>query len=184
MSNKKLNKDKTQTTVLVTGGAGFIGSHTCVELIESGYKVVVVDNLVNSSEVAIDRVRQIANATDEQLVFYNLDLLDKENLTKVFKDHDISAIIHFAGLKAVGESVEKPLEYYVNNMQSTFVLCEVARSFGVKNLIFSSSATVYGDPAQIPITEDCPKGTPTNPYGHTKSMQEQILRDLFIGDEE
>lgn len=184
MSNKNLNKDSNQVTVLVTGGAGYIGSHTCVELLNAGFNVVVVDNLINSSELAIDRVKKITGADEKQYKFYNFDLLDKSALEKVFENHDIDAIIHFAGLKAVGVSVEKPLEYYVNNIQSTFVLCEVARTAGVKNIIFSSSATVYGDPAEIPITECCKKANPTNPYGQTKSMQEQIFRDLYIGDDE
>lgn len=184
MSNKNLNKDEAQTTVLVTGGAGFIGSHTCVELINSGYKVVVIDNLSNSSQVALDRVKEITNVEDDRLVFYENDLLDKQKLKQIFSENNIDAIIHFAGFKAVGESVAKPLEYYVNNMQSTFVLCECAKEAGVKNLIFSSSSTVYGETKIIPITEHNPKENATNPYGQTKTMQEQILRDLFIGDNE
>lgn len=184
MSNKRLNKTASETTVLVTGGAGYIGSHTCVELLEAGYKVVVVDDLSNSSEIAIDRVRKITGVNDSQLVFYNINLLDISKTKRIFTCNDIDAIIHFAGFKAVGESVEKPLEYYVNNMDSTFNLCMCAREAGVKNIIFSSSATVYGDPVEIPITENCPKGIPTNPYGQTKSMQEQVFRDLYIGDDE
>lgn len=184
MANKSLNKAPSETTILVTGGAGYIGSHTCVELLNDGYKVVVVDDLSNSKLEAINRVKKITGADDSQLVFYENNLLDKDAVQNIFKENSIDAIIHFAGLKAVGESVEKPLEYYVNNMQSTFTLCECARNVGVKNLIFSSSATVYGDPAEIPITENCPKGNPTNPYGQTKSMQEQVLTDLQIGDNE
>ena len=183
MSNKDLNKAPLETTILVTGGAGYIGSHTCVELLNDGYNVVVVDDLSNSSEVALDRVKDITGAED-RLKFYKLNLLDKSKLEGVFGENDIDAIIHFAGFKAVGESVEKPLEYYQNNLISTFNLCECAREAGVKNLIFSSSATVYGDPVEIPITENCPKGQPTNPYGQTKSMQEQIFTDLCIGDGE
>lgn len=184
MANKSLNKAPSETSILVTGGAGYIGSHTCVELLNDGYKVVVVDDLSNSKLEAINRVKKITSADDSQLVFYENNLLDKDAVHNIFKENNIDAIIHFAGLKAVGESVEKPLEYYVNNMQSTFTLCECARNAGVKNLIFSSSATVYGDPAEIPITENCPKGNPTNPYGQTKSMQEQVLTDLQIGDNE
>ena len=165
MSNKNLNKNHEDLTVLVTGGAGYIGSHTCVELLEDGYNVVIVDDLSNSSEIAVDRIRELTNANDEQLVFYEDNLLDKAALQNIFDMHNIDAILHFAGFKAVGESVEKPLEYYNNNLVSTFTLCECAREAGVKNFIFSSSATVYGDPAEIPITESCPKGSPTNPYG-------------------
>ena len=184
MANKSLAKPSQETTVLVTGGAGYIGSHTCVELLEKGYRVVVVDNLSNSSEVALDRVRTITGATAESLVFYQADILDKEALEQVFSENNIDAIIHFAGYKAVGESVKKPLEYYWNNIAGTLVLCDVARKHDVKNIIFSSSATVYGEPEFIPITEDCPKHEATNPYGQTKSMLERILTDLYIGDNE
>lgn len=184
MSNKNLNKPADQTNILVTGGAGYIGSHTVVELLDDGYNVVVVDDLENSKVEAINRVKKITGADDSRLVFYEENLLNKSALADIFAKHDVDAIIHFAGYKAVGESVQKPLEYYVNNMNSTFNLCDCARNAGVKNLIFSSSATVYGDPAQIPITENCPKGNPTNPYGQTKAMQEQVFRDLFIGDNE
>lgn len=184
MSNKNLNKKPQDTTILVTGGAGYIGSHTCVELLEGGYKVVVVDDLSNSKIAALNRVKEITGASDTQLKFYENNLLEMDAIQNIFAQENIDAIIHFAGFKAVGESVEKPLEYYVNNMMSTFVLCDCARNACVKNLIFSSSATVYGDPAEIPITENCPKGMPTNPYGQTKSMQEQVLRDLYIGDNE
>ncbi len=165
--------------ILVTGGAGFIGSHTCVELISSGYKVVVLDNLVNSSKEAVRRVEKITGVT---IPFYPVDLLDVDGLNKVFDDEHIDAVIHFAGLKAVGESVAKPWEYYNNNITGTLNLCKVMMEHNVKNIIFSSSATVYGDPAEIPITENCPKGDITNPYGHTKSMLEQMLSDIYKAD--
>ena len=168
-------------SILVTGGAGYIGSHTCVELLEAGYEVVVVDNLYNASPKAIERVEEI---TGKKVTFYEADLLDKESLEKIFANHDIDAVIHFAGYKAVGESVQKPIEYYHNNMTGTLILCDVMRNHGVKNIVFSSSATVYGDPAQIPITENCPKGQPTNPYGWTKSMLEQVLTDIHTSDPE
>lgn len=167
--------------ILVTGGAGYIGSHTCVELLEAGYDVVVVDNLYNASEKSVERVKEI---TGKDLAFYQADILDEEALDKIFEKEKVDAVIHFAGLKAVGESVVKPLEYYKNNITGTLILCDVMRKHKVKNIIFSSSATVYGDPAFIPITEECPKGTPTNPYGWTKSMIEQILMDFHTADEE
>lgn len=141
--------------ILVTGGAGYIGSHTCIELLSAGYDVVVVDNLYNSSEKAIQRVEEISG---KKVTFYKADILDREKLNEIFDKESIDSVIHFAGLKAVGESVAKPLEYYHNNMTGTFILCEVMRDHNVKNIIFSSSATVYGDPAFIPITEECPKG--------------------------
>ncbi len=186
MSNKSLAANPQDLCIMVTGGAGFIGSHTCVELLEMGYSVVVVDDLSNSSEVAIDRVRNIAgiSSDDERLSFHQASILDRDALARIFAQHNIDAIIHFAGFKAVGESVQKPLEYYWNNVAGTLVLCEVAREAGVKNIVFSSSATVYGEPAFIPITEECPKHDATNPYGWTKSMLEQILTDLYIGDNE
>ncbi len=165
--------------ILVTGGAGYIGSHTCIELLNLGYEVVVVDNLCNSSKESLARVSTI---TGKEVDFYEVDILDREGLAAVFESHKIDAVIHFAGLKAVGESVAKPLEYYHNNITGTLVLCDVMRNFDVKNIIFSSSATVYGDPAFIPITEDCPKGAITNPYGQTKSMLEQILSDFHVAD--
>ena len=168
-------------SILVAGGAGYIGSHTCVELLEAGYEVVVVDNLYNASEESLKRVEKITGKT---VTFYEADLLDKEALNKIFDAHEIEAVIHFAGYKAVGESVQKPIEYYYNNMTGTLVLCDVMRAHGVKNIVFSSSATVYGDPAQIPITENCPKGQPTNPYGWTKSMLEQVLTDIHTSDKE
>lgn len=166
--------------ILVTGGAGYIGSHTCVELLNQGQEVVVVDNLCNSSEESLNRVKQI---TGKDVTFYKADLLDKDAMEEIFSKETIDAVIHFAGLKAVGESVAKPLEYYHNNITGTLVLCDVMRNHGVKKIIFSSSATVYGDPAFVPITEDCPKGAITNPYGQTKSMLEQILTDLHADPE-
>ncbi|MEG0214767.1 MAG: UDP-glucose 4-epimerase GalE [Hungatella sp.] len=167
--------------ILVTGGAGYIGSHTCVELLNLGYEVVVVDNLCNSSEESLRRVKEI---TGRDVTFYEADLLDREALEKIFAKENVDAVIHFAGLKAVGESVGKPLEYYHNNITGTLILCDVMRKHGVKKIIFSSSATVYGDPAFVPITEACPKGEITNPYGQTKSMLEQILTDLHTADPE
>lgn len=174
----------TYSTILVTGGAGFIGSHTCVELLESGYEVVVVDDLSNSSRKALERVEQI---TGRSLTFYEASILDRDTLEQAFEDsdangHPIDAVIHFAGFKAVGESVQKPLEYYWNNLAGTLTLCDVMREHNCKSIVFSSSATVYGDPAFVPITESCPKGICTNPYGQTKSMLEQILNDLWVGD--
>ena len=151
--------------ILLTGGAGFIGSHTIVELYAAGHDVVVVDNLVNAKASVLDAVKEITGKT---VPFYQIDVRDNDAMTKVFDENSIDAVIHFAGLKAVGESVAKPLEYYENNMGATFVLVDVMRKHGCKNIIFSSSATVYGDPAIIPITEECPKGQCTNPYGKTK----------------
>ncbi len=186
MTSKSLAKAAEDTTVLVTGGAGFIGSHTCVELLEKGYRVVIVDDLSNSSSVAIDRIRRIEglDADDDRLKFYEDNILDRNALETVFDENDIDVIIHFAGFKAVGESVEKPLKYYWNNLTGTLTLCDVASAHGVKNIVFSSSATVYGEPDFVPITEDCPKHNPTNPYGQTKTMIEQILTDLYVGDNE
>ena len=167
--------------ILVTGGAGYIGSHTCVELLNAGYEVVVYDNLSNSSEKSLERVEQI---TGKKVTFYKGDILDRERLNEVFEKENIDSCIHFAGLKAVGESVEKPWEYYNNNISGTLTLTDVMRKHNCKNIIFSSSATVYGDPAIIPITEECPKGQCTNPYGWTKSMLEQILTDMQKADPE
>lgn len=167
--------------ILVTGGAGFIGSHTCVELLNAGYDVVVVDNLYNASEKSLERVEQI---TGRKVTFYEADILDREALNTIFDKEKIDSVIHFAGLKAVGESVAKPIEYYYNNIAGTLVLCDVMRNHGVKNIVFSSSATVYGDPAFIPITEECPKGQITNPYGQTKGMLEQVLTDIYVSDPE
>ena len=168
-------------SILVTGGAGFIGSHTVVELQEAGYDVVVLDNLSNSNVKSLDRVEAI---TGKKVPFYKADILDREALEEIFSKETVEAVIHFAGLKAVGESVQKPWEYYENNIAGTLTLVDVMRKHGVKNLIFSSSATVYGDPAFIPITEQCPKGQCTNPYGWTKSMLEQILSDIQKADQE
>ncbi len=167
--------------ILVTGGAGYIGSHTCVELINAGYEVVVADNLYNSSKKSLERVEQI---TGKKPVFYEADILDRAAMNEIFEKEKIESVIHFAGLKAVGESVAKPLEYYYNNIAGTLILCDVMRSHGVKSIVFSSSATVYGNPAFVPITEECPKGEITNPYGQTKSMLEQILLDLHVADPE
>ena len=167
--------------ILVTGGAGYIGSHTCVELLNAGYEVVVIDNLSNASEKSLKRVEAL---TGKKVTFYKGDILDREILNQIFEKEQIDSCIHFAGLKAVGESVAKPWEYYNNNITGTLVLVDVMRAHGCKNIIFSSSATVYGDPAQIPITEECPKGQCTNPYGWTKSMLEQILMDIQKADPE
>ena len=167
--------------ILVTGGAGYIGSHTCVELLNAGYEVVVLDNLCNSSEKSLERVKQI---TGKEVKFYKGDILDRDILQKLFEAETIESCIHFAGLKAVGESVAKPWEYYNNNISGTLTLVDEMRKHGCKNIIFSSSATVYGDPAMIPITEECPKGTCTNPYGWSKSMLEQILSDMQKADPE
>ena len=167
--------------ILLTGGAGYIGSHTIIELDKAGHTVVVVDNLINSNPIALQRVSKIIG---KDIPFYKADVRDKAAMERVFEENAIDAVIHFAGLKAVGESVEKPLEYYENNMNATFVLLDVMRRKGCKNIIFSSSATVYGDPAIIPITEDCPKGHCTNPYGQTKSMLEEVLMDVQKADKE
>lgn len=171
----------TNMKILLTGGAGFIGSHTIVELDNAGNEVVVVDNFVNSKKETLERVAQIIG---KQVQYYKADIRDREALEAVFSEHQFDAVIHFAGLKAVGESVAKPLEYYENNMSGTFVLLDVMRTHGCKNIIFSSSATVYGDPAIIPITEECPKGQCTNPYGQTKSMLEEVLKDVQRADTE
>ncbi len=167
--------------ILLTGGAGYIGSHTAIELDKAGHEIVVVDNLVNSKEEALRRVEKIIG---KKVPFYKADVRDHDAMDKIFKENKIDAVIHFAGLKAVGESVAKPLEYYENNMNATFVLLDVMRNNGCKNIIFSSSATVYGDPAIIPITEECPKGKCTNPYGQTKSMLEEVMIDLQKADKE
>lgn len=167
--------------ILVTGGAGYIGSHTCVELLNEGHEVIVVDNLCNSCQEALKRVEKI---TGKPVKFYEINLLDKAGLESVFEQEQIDAVIHFAGLKAVGESVYKPLEYYQNNITGLLDLCEVMRKHQVKNIVFSSSATVYGSPAEIPVTEKCPKGEITNPYGRTKEMIEEILTDLYTADPE
>lgn len=165
-------------TVLVAGGAGYIGTHTCVELLEAGFEVVVVDNLCNSKQIALDRVKKI---TGKEFKFYKIDILDKAALEKVFEKERIDAVIHFAGLKAVGESVMIPLKYYNNNLTGTLILLELMQKYSVKNLVFSSSATVYGDPVSVPIAEEFPLSV-TNPYGRTKLMIEEILRDIYIAD--
>lgn len=166
--------------ILVTGGTGYIGSHTCVELLKEGYEVVVFDNLYNSK---IDVVDKIENITGKKIKFYKADMLDKESMLPVFEENQFDAVIHFAGLKAVGESVAKPLLYYQNNIAGTLNLCELMNEYGCKRIIFSSSATVYGSPKTVPITEDFPLST-TNPYGSTKLMLEGILTDLCVPDEE
>ena len=165
--------------ILVTGGAGYIGSHTVIELQNAGYDVVVMDNLSNSSEVALERVQEI---TGKPLTFYKADILDREATEEIFSKEKIEAVIHFAGLKAVGESVQKPWEYYNNNITGTLILLDVMRKHNVKNIIFPSSATVYGEPEKVPVTEETPKGSCTNPYGWTKSMLEQILTDIQKAD--
>lgn len=168
--------------ILVTGGTGFIGSHTCVELLEAGYEIVIVDNLSNSQRDVVDKIEKIAGKT---VVFYEGDCCDEGFMESVFEAHqDILAAIHFAGFKAVGESVSKPIEYYRNNILSTLVLCDVMRHHNCKNIVFSSSATVYGDPERIPIDEECRLGPTTNPYGTTKLYIEQILKDLHVSDPE
>lgn len=166
--------------ILVTGGAGYIGSHTCVELLNEGYEVVVVDNLSNSSEKSLERIEEI---TGKKLTFYKVDLRDKDLLFEIFEKEKVEAVIHFAGLKAVGESVRKPLEYYDNNIVGTLNLCEAMKKYDCKNVVFSSSATVYGDPHAVPIVEDFPLSA-TNPYGRTKLMLEEILQDLHVSDSE
>ncbi|MBN2279118.1 MAG: UDP-glucose 4-epimerase GalE [Candidatus Marinimicrobia bacterium] len=164
--------------ILITGGAGYIGSHTAVEILEAGHDIIIVDNLSNSSR---ESVRRISEITGKKIIFFEIDLRNREALEEVFEAHDIDAVIHFAALKAVGESVEKPLLYYHNNITGSLMLCEVMKKFHVKNIVFSSSATVYGDPASVPIGEDFPVAT-TNPYGTTKLVMETILRDLYISD--
>ena len=164
--------------ILVTGGAGYIGSHTSVELLNAGYDIVIMDNFSNSKPAALERIKTI---TGKDFKFYETDLLDQKGMDKIFDENKIDAVVHFAGLKAVGESVAKPLEYYHNNITGTLILCESMKKHGVKKIVFSSSATVYGDPATVPITEDFPLST-TNPYGSTKLMIENILRDLYVSD--
>lgn len=166
--------------VLVTGGAGYIGSHTAVELLEAGFEIVIVDNFSNSKPFVLDKIKKI---TGRDFIFYEADLCDSTSVAKIFKENEISSVIHFAGLKAVGESVEKPMEYYHNNILSTLVLCETMARHGCKSIVFSSSATVYGDPASVPIKEDFPRHA-TNPYGSTKLMIEDILTDICKSDNE
>ena len=165
--------------ILVTGGAGYIGSHTCIELIKAGYGVVVVDNLCNSS---LESLRRVEKLTDSDIPFHKVDVRDKAGLTRVFEQYSIDGVIHFAGLKAVGESVEKPIEYYDTNVGGTFILAEVMRDFNCKTFVFSSSATVYGDPHTVPIKEDFPLSV-TNPYGRSKLMIEEFLQDVFVADD-
>jgi UDP-glucose 4-epimerase len=167
--------------VLVTGGAGYIGSHTCVEMLKAGMEPVVVDNLSNSKEEALRRVERI---TGRRLAFYRVDIRDKAALAEILARHPVRAVVHFAGLKAVGESVAQPLRYYDNNVAGTVTLCEAMTEAGVKRIVFSSSATVYGDPHAVPIREDFPVGATTNPYGRSKFMIEEILRDLHVADPE
>lgn len=164
--------------ILVTGGAGYIGSHTCVELLDAGYEVIIVDDFSNSKPESLKRIREITN---KRFTFYELNVMDRDGLDQVFAKHQVDAVIHFAGLKAVGESVQLPLKYYQTNMISTLALCEIMKKHGVHKLVFSSSATVYGSTEIVPITEDSPLGA-TNPYGHTKLMLERILQDLAASD--
>lgn len=167
--------------ILITGGAGYIGSHIAVELLDKNYKVIVYDNLTNSSKISVQRVEEI---TGKNITFYEADILDEKKLSEVFKKEKIDVVIHCAALKSVGESVKKPLEYYHNNITGTLSLLKIMRKYSCKNIIFSSSATVYGNPESVPITEDFPKGICTNPYGWTKSMMEQIMTDLQKSDPE
>jgi UDP-glucose 4-epimerase len=174
-----------RSCILVTGGAGFIGSHTVVELLESGYEAVVMDDLSNASPKVLDRIGQVVGEqAAERLSFVQADVADKAALDAVFDEHPIDAVIHFAGFKAVGESVSKPIEYYSNNLGTTLALVDAMRRHGCKRIIFSSSATVYGDPDSLPLTEEAPKKPATNPYGWTKWMIEQILSDLVVADPE
>lgn len=167
-------------TVLVTGGAGYIGSHTCVELLKAGYDIVVADNFINSKPQALEAIKTISG---KEFPFYEVDLTDRKATEQIFQNEKIDVVIHFAGLKAVGESVSQPVRYYENNIGSTLALCQVMNEYGVKKMVFSSSATVYGDPASVPIREDFPLHT-TNPYGSTKLMIEQILQDVVVSDPE
>ena len=162
--------------ILVPGGAGYIGSHTVVELLKKGRDVVIIDNFSNSKPDVLDKIRQI---TGKDFKFYEMDYQDREKLEKVFEENNIEAVMNFAGYKAVGESVQKPIEYYMNNISGCLVVLDVMKKYNVKKFIFSSSATVYGDPEVIPITEDCKTGGTTNPYGTTKLFIEQILKDLY-----
>ena len=188
MKSRKCRKSKAQNgrkrskmAILITGGAGFIGSHTVVELLEAGRDIVIVDNFINSCEEALNRVRKI---TGKDFKFYPVDLLDYDALEKVFRENKIDSCVHFAGLKAVGESVHKPIEYYVNNVTGTLNLCMLLRKYGAKKMVFSSSATVYGVPQYVPIDEKHPLGITTNPYGETKKMIERILTDICKSDPE
>lgn len=165
--------------ILVTGGAGYIGSHTCVELLNEGFEVVVIDNFSNSKSSSLDAIKKI---TGKDFKFYEIDYLDKDALNKVFEENKIDAVINFAGFKAVGESVQKPIEYYINNISGALNLLDVMRKHNVKKFVFSSSATVYGNPEKIPLTEDCKIGGTTNPYGTSKLFIEQILKDIYASD--
>lgn len=167
--------------VLVTGGIGYIGSHTCVQMMEAGMKPIIIDNLCNANIAVLERIETLSG---EPATFYQGDIRDEAFLDSLFRQHDIQAVIHFAGLKAVGESVSKPLDYYDNNVNGSLVLARCMRKAGVKRLIFSSSATVYGDPAQVPITESSPTGATTNPYGRSKHMVEQCLSDLYYAEKD
>lgn len=166
-------------SILVTGGAGYIGSHTVVELLNKGEDIVIVDNFVNSKPEVLDRIKKI---TGKDFKFYEVDILDEENLSKVFEENDIESVIHFAGLKAVGESVVKPIEYYHNNITGTLVLLKLMKKYNCNRIVFSSSATVYGTPERVPLTEDCKTGGTTNPYGTTKLFIEQILQDVYVAN--
>lgn len=166
--------------ILVTGGTGYIGSHTCIELLKNGYEVVIIDNLINSKESVVGKIEKLSG---KSVKFYKCDILDEEGMDRVFSEQKIDAVIHFAGLKAVGESVAMPITYYHNNITGTLLLCRVMRKHGCKNIVFSSSATVYGAPKSVPIKEDFPLST-TNPYGSTKLMIENILRDIYVSDNE
>ncbi|MBQ9850256.1 MAG: UDP-glucose 4-epimerase GalE [Clostridia bacterium] len=168
-------------SILVTGGAGFIGSHTCVELLNAGYDTIILDNLSNSKSESVKRIKEI---TGKDVKFYECDIRDREGLDKIFAENNIDAVIHFAGLKAVGESCDKPLEYYDNNIGGTVILCEAMKAAGCKKIVFSSSATVYGSENPSPLREDMPEGKTTNPYGTTKLYIERILKDLYASDNE
>ncbi len=165
--------------VLVTGGAGFIGSHTAVELLNAGKEIVILDNFSNSKPQSLEAIKKI---TGKDFKFYEMDYLDREKLEKVFEENEIDSVLNFAGFKAVGESVEKPIEYYTNNISGALVLLDTMKKYGVKKFVFSSSATVYGEPERIPITEDCKTGGTTNPYGTSKLFIEQILKDIYNSD--
>ena len=165
--------------ILLPGGAGYIGSHTAIELLKKGYEIVIIDNFSNSNPKVLDAIKKI---TEKDFKFYEMDYMDREKLEKVFKENKIDAVINFAGFKAVGESVQKPIEYYTNNISGALVLLDTMRKNGCKKFIFSSSATVYGEPEKIPLTEDCKTGGTTNPYGTTKLFIEQILKDIYISD--
>lgn len=169
-------------SILVTGGAGYIGSHTSIELLNAGYDIIIVDNFCNSKPEVLNRIEELSGGKKPK--FYKVDILDREGLSKVFEENTIEAVIHFAGLKAVGESVTMPIEYYENNISGTLVLCDVMRKYGVKRIVFSSSATVYGMENKVPFSETMPTASATNPYGSTKLFIEQILKDIYVSDNE